>query len=240
MTPKTQILIVEDEPAIRDILSTAFSHQGYSVVEARTLAEGLTLAASHQPDLILLDLGLPDGDGMTLLHKIREWSTVPIIVVSARQNEEEKVEALDAGADDYVTKPFGNQELLARARTSLRRHQALANPQHSQLFCVDGLVLDFKKRTLNVDGNAVHLTPIEYKIVALLAKHTGQVLTHDAIIKEVWGPYASDSQVLRVNMANIRRKIEKNPADPQYILTEVGVGYRMAEPGGGISGEILQ
>lgn len=231
MREKKKILIVEDEAAILHFLSAILAANGYAVLHAVHGAEGLSMAASHLPDLVLLDLGLPDMDGVAVLESIREWSDMPVIVVSARQDETEKVQLLDAGANDYVTKPFGNNELLARIRTALRQRARLgagATPQGSR-FVLDGLRIDYEKRRVYVGERLVHFTPIEYKILLLLSQNAGKVLTHDYMIREVWGPYASDSQVLRVNMANIRRKIEENPADPRYILTEVGVGYRMAD-----------
>jgi len=228
---KARILIVEDERAITNFLTAILTCNGYHVLHAASGREAITTTASHGPDLILLDLGLPDIDGMEVLAGIREWSDLPIIVVSARQDEHEKVAALDTGANDYVTKPFGNSELLARIRTAMRQYGKLKSREtQSAEFYVNGLCIDYSKRRVSVDSRPVHLTPIEYKIVVLLAKNAGKVLTHDVIIRDIWGPYASDSQVLRVNMANIRRKIEPNPADPHYILTEVGVGYRMADP----------
>lgn len=227
MSHKPTVLVVEDETVISNFISAILTTNDYDVIQAENAKEATELAASHNPSLILLDLGLPDKDGLAVIKEIRGWSSVPILVVSARQLEQEKVEALDAGADDYITKPFGNDELLARIRSALRRESL--DRGENKCFCYKDLCLDFKRRTVTKQEENIHLTPIEYKIVALLARHAGRVLTHDTIIKEVWGPYASDPQVLRVNMANIRRKIEENPADPEYIVTEVGVGYRMME-----------
>ncbi len=231
MPNKGTILIIEDEENIRDFISTSLRAQNYKTVDAKTAAEGMTLAASLCPDVILLDLGLPDMDGIEVIKSVRAWSMLPILVISARSREKEKVEALDLGADDYITKPFGPSELLARIRTAMR-HGAVAagHGAPSQIFTTGGLQIDFGKRLVRVDGAEVHLTQVEYKIVALLAQNAGQVLTYDAIISHVWGPYMDDNnRILRVNMANIRRKLEKNPAEPQYINTEIGVGYRMAE-----------
>jgi two-component system KDP operon response regulator KdpE len=227
---KHKILMIEDEMVIVHFLKSIFSAEGYQFIYATSGKEGVSLAASHTPDLLILDLGLPDMDGIDVLRAIREWSDMPIIVVSARLNEQEKVAALDAGANDYVTKPFGNRELLARIRSSLRQHMLRQDmgAKAGGPFRVKELELDCDRRMLSVGGQPVRLTPIEYRIVVLLAQNAGRVLTRDSIIKSIWGPYASDSQVLRVNMANIRRKIEPDHADPQYILTEVGVGYRMA------------
>ena len=190
------------------------------------------MVASHCPDIIFLDLGLPDMDGQEVIKAIREWSQIPIIVISARSHEKDKVTALDLGADDYVTKPFGTSELLARVRTALRHTQNAGsdNSMQSGLFKAGALTVDYNKRHVYVDGNDVHLTQNEYKIVALLSKFAGRVLTYDYLIKNIWGPNVScNNQILRVNMANIRRKIEKNPAEPNYIFTEMGVGYRMVE-----------
>ena len=231
MADKSRILIVEDERVISNFITTILTANDYIVLHANTGREAVTMAASHGPDLILLDLGLPDMDGMQVLHEIREWSEVPVIIVSARQDENEKVTALDAGANDYVTKPFGNSELLARIRTAIRLQKKLGGRGAllSVGFDMEDLHIDYSKRIVTMGGRPVHLTPIEYKIVVLLSKKAGKVLTHDYMIHEVWGPFASDSQVLRVNMANIRRKLEPNPAQPKYILTEVGVGYRMID-----------
>ena len=194
-------------------------------------AQALSVITSHCPDLIILDLGLPDMDGGNILREVRSWSNLPIIVVSARTHEHDKVAALDMGADDYIEKPFGTSELLARIRTAIRHTRTpLENSSiaRSGKFIVRGLMIDYDKHRVFVDGDDVHLTLNEFKIVALLGKHAGKVLTYDFLIREISGPKA-DNQILRVNMANIRRKIEKNPADPQYIFTEIGVGYRMLD-----------
>jgi len=237
MNRPVTVLVVEDEGAISNLLGAILDVQTYRVLFASSGAEALSLAASHTPDIILLDLGLPDMDGMDVLSQLRKWFDSPILVVSARQKEQEKVAALDAGANDYITKPFGNQELLARIRTALRQYERMQNSriQMEQEFSAGDLRINFARREVRVGDRQVHLTPIEYRIVVLLARNAGMVLTHEHILKEIWGPFSSDSQLLRVNMANIRRKIEPNPADPRYILTEVGVGYRMvdSEPAGG-------
>ena len=226
-----KLLIVDDERLISGVIATILQSSGYQALRAVSGGEALLMAASHLPDLMLLDLGLPDMDGMQVLAKIREWSDIPIIVVSARQDETDKVLALDAGANDYITKPFGNAELLARIRTALRIYDKQKGDRLEQtVFKAGGLAIDYPRRLVTMEERSVHLTPMEYKIVVLLSKNAGRVLTHDYMIREIWGPFASDSQVLRVNMANIRRKLEENPADPRYILTEVGVGYRMREP----------
>ena len=226
---KPLILIVEDEGSISNFIASMLASNGYRFVKAETGQEAAAMAASHMPDLALLDLGLPDVDGIEVLKQLRAWSDVPVIVVSARGHEREKVEALDLGADDYITKPFGTHELLARIRTALRHSQRRGGAEPLSAFVVGDLKVDYDKRLLWLAGKEVHFTPIEYKILVLLSQHAGKVLTHDFIIKEVWGPYANEHQALRVNMANIRRKLEINPAEPRYILTEVGVGYRMAE-----------
>ena len=191
------------------------------------------MMASHCPDVVLLDLGLPDMDGMDVLRSLRSWSLMPVVVVSARTDEREKVRALDAGADDYITKPFGTSELLARIRTAIRHtrttsaNEAIARDNR---FTARGLTIDYDKYRVYVDGKDANLTQNEFKLVALLGRYAGRVLTYDYLIREIWGPNKTcDNQILRVNMANIRRKIEKNPAEPQYIFTEVGVGFRMIE-----------
>lgn len=232
MNNKQKILIVEDEQSIINFVTAVLTANGYDVILAKTGAQARTMATSHCPDLVLLDLGLPDMDGVEIIKFIRSWTRLPIIVVSARTQERDKVEALDLGADDYISKPFGTSELLARIRTAMRHINAsgAASSAEGTVFKTGGLVIDYEKRRVSVDGSDVHLTQNEFKIVSLLSRHAGKVLTHDYIIKEIWGPgLKGDNQILRVNMANIRRKLENNPAVPQYILTEVGVGYRMAE-----------
>ncbi|MDF2685134.1 MAG: response regulator with CheY-like receiver domain and winged-helix DNA-binding domain [Clostridia bacterium] len=228
MNNKQVILIVEDEKGISNLISAILTSNDYNIIKAEKGKEAISMTASYCPDLVLLDLGLPDMDGIDVLRNIREWTDVPVIVVSARGKEQEKVEALDSGADDYVTKPFGNSELLARIRAAIR-HKQKANKNQTDKNCIGGLVIDNSKRTVTVDGRDVHLTPIEYKLILLLAQNAGRVLTLDFIAKQIWGPYTNEDNALRVNMANIRRKIEENPAEPKYILTEIGVGYRMAE-----------
>lgn len=230
------VLIVEDEEGISNFISAILTSNDFSVIKAKKGKEAVSMAASCSPDLILLDLGLPDMDGVDVLKNIRQWSSLPVIVVSARGHERDKVEALDLGADDYITKPFGTAELLARIRTALRHNQRALDGKFSEAdkISTGKLEIDYGKRLVAVDGRNIHLTPIEYKIIVLLSKYIGKVLTHDFIIKEIWGPYttefcSSEIQALRVNMANIRRKLEFNPAEPEYIVTEVGVGYRMVE-----------
>jgi two-component system KDP operon response regulator KdpE len=207
------------------------TYNNYGVIQAEKGREAIKLTSSQCPDLILLDLGLPDMDGIEVLKNIREWSSIPIIVVSARGHEREKVEALDLGADDYITKPFGTSELLARIRTAVRHNQKVMEDYHPEpdKISIGDLLIDYEKRIVKVEDKEIHLTPIEYRIIVLLSKNVGKVLTHDFIMKEIWGPYLNENQTLRVNMANIRRKIEANPAEPKYIVTEVGVGYRMMD-----------
>jgi len=234
MTIKDRVLVIEDERSIEHLIQTLLEANGYDVITARTGQEALSLATSHCPDLILLDLGLPDMDGMEILRSVREWSLMPVLVVSARTEEKDKVAALDAGADDYIAKPFGTAELLARIRAAIRHTRtASGNEQlaHSGVFTVGDLTIDYNKRRVFVEGHDANLTQNEFRLVALLGRSAGRVITYDAIIQQLWGPNVkNDNQILRVNMANIRRKIEKNPADPQYIFTEARVGYRMAEP----------
>lgn len=232
MNLKPTIVIIEDEKNICDFIRTTLTTHGYKAITASSGQEGLSFITSHLPDLILLDLGLPDMDGIEIIKNVRGWSLIPIIVISARSQEEEKVLALDSGCDDYITKPFGTSELLARIHTSLRRYQAsqaMADPH--PLYTCDDLTIDLSKRLVTLRGQEIHLTQVEYKLVSLLAKNSGRVLTYDHIIHTIWGPYAdnSNNQILRVNMAHIRRKLENNPAEPRYIFTEIGVGYRMKE-----------
>lgn len=231
MNSKQYILVVEDDKPIRNFITTSLKAQGFNYIETDKGTEAIALSMSHKPDLIILDLGLPDMDGIDVVTKVREWSKVPIIIVSARENERQKIEALDKGADDYLTKPFGIGELLARIRVSLR-HSAVTNNEKniSGIFKVKDLVVDFNKRKVTIGNEDIHLTPIEYKIMALLCNYSGKVLTHNFIIQEIWAlPTGSETQSLRVFMASLRRKIEKNPAEPQYIYTEVGVGYRLVD-----------
>ncbi|MGY3779095.1 response regulator [Isobaculum melis] len=223
----TTVLMIEDDLAIVNFMTAILQGNAYKVLHAAKGTEGVSMCALWSPDVVILDLGLPDQDGIDVLKNIRSWSEVPIIVVSARSDESEKVLALDEGADDYITKPFGTSELLARIRTALRhvkKKEGSAGKLSNGAF-----EIDFDKRFVQIEGKQVHLTPTEYKIIQLLALNIGKVLTHDYIAKEVWGPYSLENQSLRVNMSNIRRKIEVNPAEPVYILTEIGVGYRMVE-----------
>ncbi len=230
---KEKVLIVEDELGIRNFIATILNANDYDAITASSGADAMSMVTSHCPDVLLLDLGLPDMDGMEIVRAVRSWSNVPIVVISARNHERDKVEALDAGADDYITKPFGSAELLARIRAAIRHTRTqLPNSMiaNSGQFRTGDMVIDYDKHCVFVKGENVKLTQGEYRIVSLLGKYAGKVLTYDFMIKELWGPKAkSDNQILRVNMANIRRKIEENPADPKYIFTEMGVGYRMAE-----------
>jgi len=229
--PPPLILMIEDEKPIRNFLKASLSTQDYKCVEAATAREGLSLAASHVPDLVILDLGLPDGDGVNLLRQLRSWSSVPVVILSARGSERDKIEALDAGADDYLTKPFGVGELLARVRVALR-HSATGRQMASgkETVSIGDLHIDLAKRTVRLENAEVHLTPIEYRLLACLARNAGRVLTHNFLLEQVWGPGSvSRSEYLRVFMGSLRRKIESDPADPKYIRTEIGVGYRLRE-----------
>ena len=226
MDEKKTILIVEDDKYIIHFLSVSFREENYGFQVAKSVKEAVSLFYANRPDVVILDLGLPDGDGMEVIERIREIADTPVIVVSARQEEDEKIRALDAGADDYVTKPFYMGELLARIRAALRKTEKHSREKETRFEDGD-LCVDYGKRRVEVDGGEVHLTPIEYKILLLLIANRGKVLTHHYILKEIWG-YAEgvESGTLRVFMATLRRKIEKTPSDPQHIITEVGVGYR--------------
>ena len=234
MENKIKILVIEDEKNILNFIARNLEMNGYRVLKALTGKEGLTSIASQNPDIVLLDLGLPDMDGYEVIRSVREWKDVPIIVVSARTGEKEIVKILDAGADDYITKPFGTSELQARIRNCLRHLNTTINGEGVPTDCYRsaGLLINFDKRRIAVEEKEIHLTPIEYKIVNYLAHNAGKVITYSALLTEIWGPYVDgDNKILRVNMANIRRKIEPNPAEPKYIFTELGVGYRMLEDG---------
>lgn len=224
------VLVVEDDKAIVHLLTTIFTANDYKVISVGTGREAISSISSHCPDVVLLDLGLGDMDGLDVIRNVRQWSRVPIVVLSARNREKDKVEALDLGADDYVTKPFGTAELLARIRIALR-HASVDSPDTPSGKVTNGaLTIDYDKRRIYVNNQEIHLTQIEYKIVMLTMLHIGKVLTYDFIIRSVWGARPTvNNQILRVNMANIRRKIEENPADPQFIITETGVGYRMID-----------
>ena len=233
---KPQILIVEDDPAIGNLIATTLETQNYQYHRAKTGAGAVMDALTFRPDVMLLDLGLPDMDGVDIIKKVRTWSNLPIIVVSARSEDGDKVAALDAGADDYLTKPFSVDELLARLRVALRRvrYDHERTREESSVYENGGLKIDYAAGCAYRDGEEVHLTPIEYKLLCLLAKNTGKVLTHNYILNEVWGsPTASDTPSLRVFMATLRKKLETDPAHPRYIQTHIGVGYRMIQHGKG-------
>jgi len=230
MAEKDKILIVDDEINICHFLSTVLTANGYDTITAQTGAEACSLIASESPDLVLLDLGLPDMDGTKVIETVRSDSELPIIVISARMDESDKVQALDIGADDYITKPFGSSEFLARVRTAIRHYRANGgkNGIFSGKLNIGDLTIDFDKHQVLVAGENAHLTQSEFRIVALLGQNAGKVLTYDHMLKEIWGPgMTGDNRLLRVNMANIRRKIEDNKADPKYIFTEIGIGYRL-------------
>ncbi len=227
---KAQILVVEDDNAVAKLMMATMESQGYQYRIAKTGAGAIMEALSYKPEVMILDLGLPDTDGIEVINKIRAWSNMPIIVVSARSEDADKVAALDAGADDYLTKPFSVDELLARLRVALRRvrydRQRLS--EESSVYENGGLRIDYAAGCVYLDGNEIHLTPIEYKLLVLLAKNTGKVLTHNYILREIWGnPTKSDVKSLRVFMVTLRKKLEKTPSEPRYIQTHIGVGYRM-------------
>lgn len=235
---KQTILIVEDDMYMSQYLSALVAKENFKSILAYTGADAFTIINSHCPDLILLDLGLPDMDGMRIIKEVRTWSRVPIIVVSSRTAEREKVLALDSGADDYITKPFGNFELLARIRTALR-HLYYYNHTYSQanvphynpiVYHNRDLEINYESRSVRLNKRLIHLTKIEYKILTFLAKNAGKIVTYNELVKEIWGPYADkNNRILRVNISNIRHKIETDPNHPQYIITEIGVGYRLSD-----------
>lgn len=228
-----KILVIEDDPGITTFLKTTLGSAEYDVLVSSNGKTALGLISSHCPDCILLDLGLPDMDGVQIIQSVRSWTQIPILVISARSLEQDKALALDSGADDYLTKPFGAVELLARIRAALRHTRTTAEKDEiaiNGIYHVGELEIDYKKLHVLRNGEDVRLTPNEFKIVALLGKHAGRVMTYRAMMRELWGPSAGvDNKLLRVHMASIRRKIEPNPNEPRYIFTEVGVGYRMAE-----------
>ena len=227
--PAPLVLVVDDEPPIRRFLRAALESQGYRFEEATTGQEGLTQAASHPPELVLLDLGLPDLDGFEVVRRLREWSAVPVIVLTARGREDDKIRALDAGADDYVTKPFATGELLARMRVALR-HRAQVGDGETSVIESGELKIDLGRRQVTVKGAEVRLTPIEYRLLVTLARHPGRVLTHEHLLREVWGPgYTAQHHYLRVYMAQLRQKLEREPSRPRWLITEPGVGYRLSE-----------
>ena len=226
--PAPVVLLIEDEPQMRRFLRAALENESYRLVETATARDGLAQAAGRNPDIILLDLGLPDGDGIDLTRRIREWARTPIVVISARGQERDKVAALDAGADDYLTKPFGVGELLARLRVALRHAARDSDTSPEPVFAVGELRVDLVRRQVLVAGQEVHLTPTEYKLLTTLVRHAGKVLTHRHLLREVWGPNAVEhSHYVRVYMTQLRHKLEADPARPRYFLTEPGVGYRL-------------
>jgi two-component system KDP operon response regulator KdpE len=225
--PAPVAILVEDEAQIRRFVRTALEAEGWTVHETETMKKGLVDAGARKPDLVVLDLGLPDGDGVDFIRQLRGWSTVPVIVLSARVEETDKIEALDAGADDYLTKPFGVRELLARVRAAVRRHaQPPGDP--SKVVRFGDIEVDPVARTVSRRGEAVHLTPVEYRLLSLLLAHAGKVLTQRHILREVWGPsHIDDSHYVRVQMGHLRRKLEDDPAQPRHLVTETAVGYRL-------------
>lgn len=223
-----KILLVEDEQQIRRFLRVTLSSNGYKLIEAAAGQEGLMLAATEKPDVIILDLGLPDMDGLDFTKQLREWCPVPVIVLSARGQEGDKISALDAGADDYLTKPFGTGELLARLRVALRHNDRIKPDTIETSFAFGNISIDLAKRQILKEGKELHLTPIEYKLLTLLVRHAGKVLTHRQLLKEVWGDaYSDENHYLRVYMGQLRQKLEDNAAHPKHLITEPGVGYRL-------------
>lgn len=226
--PAVTVLIIEDEPQIRRFLRATLSSHGYKPIESATAQDGLAQAAMWVPDLIILDLGLPDLDGVEVARRLREWTAVPIIILSVRDREQDKIAALDAGADDYLTKPFGVGELLARIRVAMRHSAQLAPEPGNPVFKADNLQVDLSRRQVLVDGREVHLTPIEYKLLAVLIRHAEKVVTHQQLLREVWGPRSTDAtHYVRVYMGQLRHKLEADPTRPRHLITEPGVGYRL-------------
>jgi two-component system KDP operon response regulator KdpE len=229
MPDKARILVIEDETPIRRFLRASLGAHGFEFIESENAKDGIHQAATRQPDLIVLDLGLPDLDGIEVIKQVREWSTVPIIVLSARGQEKDKVAALDAGADDYLTKPFGVAELLARVRVALRHAVGRASETEGAIFEVQSLRVDLGRRLVTVNNGEVRLTPIEYRLLTTLVKHAGKVVTHRQLLNDVWGPHSTrETHYLRVYMGHLRHKIEADPARPRILLTEPGIGYRLA------------
>jgi two-component system KDP operon response regulator KdpE len=225
--PLPTLIVIEDDPQMRRFLRTSLGSQGFQVFEAETGRRGLIETGTRKPDVVILDLGLPDMDGVEVIKALRQWTALPIIILSARSTEQHKIEALDAGADDYLTKPFGIGELLARVRVALR-HAAGAGQQPAECHQVGNIKVDLLKRLVFVGEHEVHLTPIEFRLLAVLVKNTGKVLTHRQLLKEVWGPGNTDNaHYLRIYMSQLRHKLEADPAQPRYLTTESGVGYRL-------------
>jgi two-component system KDP operon response regulator KdpE len=224
-----RVLVVDDDRAIRRLLRTSLGAHGYQVFEATSGQEALDGVIAHRPDLIILDLGLPDLDGVEVIRQLREWSQIPIVVLSVREHEHDKIKALDAGADDYLTKPFGAGELLARLRVALRHQQT--QPNEAAIFLLGNLAVDLARRVVKVHDEDVQLTPNEYALLRVFIQNAGKVLTHHQLLREVWGPgYEHEKHLLRVNISNLRGKLEEEPARPRYIITEPGVGYRLRTP----------
>ncbi len=224
-----KVLVVDDEPQIRRFLRVALSNQGHAVHEAGSVHEAISLVAAERPEAVILDLGLPDGNGLQVVKSLREWSDIPILILSVREQEADKIAALDAGADDYLTKPFSTGELLARMRAALRR---VSRPQQESMVLIGGLEVDTGARSVKVEGREVHLTATEYALLQALVQNAGKVITHHQLLTMVWGSgYEGETHMLRVNISNLRRKVEPNPLRPSYIVTEPGVGYRLRIPG---------
>jgi len=224
MLANQRVLVVDDETSIRRYLRAALGAQGLTVYESATGLEAINAVLAHRPDIIILDLGLPDIDGIEVTRRLREWSQIPIIILSVREDEQDKIAALDAGADDYLTKPFGTGELLARMRVALRKKPSTLN---EPVFQADGLMLDFSRRVVMVNEKEIQLTPTEYDLLKTLVNHAGKVITHRQLLRQVWGDGYEDTHILRVNISNLRGKLEPDPSRPTYIHTEPGVGYRL-------------
>jgi two-component system KDP operon response regulator KdpE len=225
---KELILLIEDEPQMRRFLRITLQSHGYRLVESETGSDGLLQAASRNPDVVLLDLGLPDMDGLEVTGRLREWAQTPIIVISAREQEQDKVKALDAGADDYLTKPFNANELLARIRVAIRHSVRSRSGRDEPVFMLDNLRVDLSQRRVFLDDKEVHLTPLEYKLLMVLIRHAGKVITHRQLLLEVWGPaHVNEVQYLRVYMTQLRHKLEADPARPRFLMNEPGIGYRL-------------
>lgn len=222
------IIVIEDDPSIRRFLRTSLGTHSFNVFAAETGKQGVVEVGVRKPELVILDLGLPDVDGVEVIRAIRAWSAVPIIILSARSNEQQKIDALDAGADDYLTKPFGFGELLARIRVALRHSSRPQDASQSEVFSSANLKVDLINRVVSVDDQEIHLTPIQYRLLTVLVKNAGKVLTHQQILKEVWGPsYQENAHYLRIYMSQLRQKLEADPTQPKFLLTESGVGYRL-------------
>lgn len=226
LDPHARIVVIEDEQQIRRFLRTTLESSGFEVFDAENGQRGLIETGTRKPDILILDLGLPDMDGLDIIRDVRAWSQVPIIVLSARTNEQQKVQALDAGADDYLSKPFGTAELLARIRAHLRRQDSMRD-NHSDEFSFGDVVINFSQRSVTRHGERLHLTPIEYRLLLQLIKNPGKVITHRQLLKDVWGPHSVEqAHYLRTYMVHLRQKLEQEPANPRYLLTETGIGYR--------------